>query len=152
MSAQGKVYHCVASSPKKEEIFPNLTVVRLQVVNTPQYPAIREHVYTLSADTCTVAMLRGICSDLTWISICREAYPYSIGAGKSSKATCRSCGHQFEREELRIKTTLLCKMASESICPCQINMCSKLQCIKFLPSKWFTNTYQPWVCNDFQVH
>ncbi len=35
-------------------------------------------------------------------------FHYWVGKGKSSRETCRGCGKLMEKEDLRIKTNLLC--------------------------------------------
>jgi len=113
MDAQGKFYHCLTSTT--EPVTLGQTVVTLEINSHP-------------AQGSTKASLVRSRPDLTWSVMCQESYPYYVDKGLSSKATCRACGYQFTKVELRIRTTLLRKMPS-SIRPFPINMCMNLQCV-----------------------
>ncbi len=78
----------------------------------------------------SLVVLKAIRSDLTWTSVMQDAFPYFIARGLSARSICRSCFHRFDKkDELRVKTTLLRKMAYGSIIPCEINICMKYHCI-----------------------
>ncbi len=76
----------------------------------------------------TLVSIVSIPAYLTWSTLCKS-FPYYVGVGVSSRATCRSCGYQFNKAEIRIRTTLLCKKPN-TIRPCQINLCLNLQCLR----------------------
>ncbi len=132
-SAHGRMYHCM--TPTKNLVSAKQTIVTLQA-----------HERSHRARGSTQASLVKIRSDMNWTSLLRRTYPYYVGSGLSSRATCRSCGYQFAKEETRVRTTLLRKM-SAVIRPCEINLCINLQCIN-LRSFMKTdrnNPYLPWV-------
>ncbi len=79
-----------------------------------------------------LVLVKNIRSDLTWNDICEAAIPYFVSTGKNGLASCRACGHSFEKNELRIRTKFLRKLASGSILPCEISMCIDLRCLTFL--------------------
>jgi len=113
MDAQGKLYHC--PTPTKENVTVGSTVVTLEIG-------------AAAVEGSTKATMVKVRADLSWPIMVQENYPYYVDKGLSSKATCRACGYQFTKVELRIRTTLLRKMPS-SIRPFPINMCMNLQCI-----------------------
>ncbi len=88
-------------------------------------------------------MVKKIRADKSLSTLLKEAFPYRVGYGKSSIATCRSCFHKFHHNELRIQTSLIRKFPS-SFLACEINLCMKLSCI-VNPSKKFSTKYQSWV-------
>ncbi len=99
----------------------------------------------LQRDGSMLAVLKGLQPHLTWSSLCKDAHPYYVGTGASSRALCRSCSYQFSKSELRTRTTLLRKLSS-SIRPCEVNMCMNIQCIKLQSyRKTGPNKYLPWV-------
>ncbi len=96
-----------------------------------------------------LAQAKKICSDLPWSAVCQHAFPYYIAQGKSGRSLCRACGYHFQKEELRIRTTLLRKVSQNVIMPCEINLCAKLRCIKLQPSSNFVNQYKSWVRDPY---
>jgi len=129
MDAQGKYYH--AQTPTNEEVKPGETVVTIEVTS-PQVQG------------STKANLVRTRPDLSWPVLCQETYPYYVDKGLSSKATCRACGYQFTKIELRIRTTLLRKMPS-SIRPFPINMCMNLQCVVNGAKRYHHRQVEPFI-------
>jgi len=132
---QGNIFLSLTPSPK--EITPGKTIVSIQ-------PTLKDR-----SSSSTFGILQQIQQDLNWSILCHDSFPYFVGIGKSSTATCRSCGHQFNKEDLRVRTILLRKMASGSIVPSPINMCMKLPCISLDTSSKFSNHYKPWQVKPF---
>ncbi len=72
-------------------------------------------------------------------SLCKLHYLYYVGRGISSVARCRSCGHQFAKHELRVRTTLLRKL-HRSIRPYLKEIERRLA--------WYWDMYFPVTCCD----
>lgn len=137
--------------PANNSIAPG-TVVTLQVISQCQkYLSIHTYfaTYHFWYSNSILSYLKKIHSDITWSSLCSDAFPYYIAPGVSSIANCRTCGFKFTKDELRIRTTLLRKMQS-SIRPCQINFC--LSCVKKrLITKKIETYYKDWVLFCVQI-
>ncbi len=78
----------------------------------------------------SLATVKTIRSDISWEVLLRERFPYYIGRGRSSKATCRSCGHHFPRDELRIQFEINRKSGHGVMPACEVNVCMKLECVE----------------------
>jgi len=97
-------------------------------------------------DGSFLASLKTIRNDLTWHSLLESNFPYYVDTSLRSAALCRSCGNQFKKSELRVKTTLLRPMPN-SIRPFLINLCMKEECIKL--SK-YGKRYSEWQVEPFK--
>ncbi len=133
-SAQGKVYHGMNSLKSSHTIG---SVVTLDPSSYP-HPLIMVIMQMLIVCRSGIGRVKLVRPDLNWSLMCRDEYPYYVGEGKSSLSRCRSCGYQFPKSELRIRTTLLRKMPT-SIRPCQINLCMQMSCIMNSSKTWKKN-------------
>lgn len=68
--------------------------------------------------------------DLNWEEISKKAVPYYVSKGKTSMPSCRGCGRQIDKSELRIKTTLMFVPPGCGPLPVQINFCLNINCIQ----------------------
>jgi len=134
--AHGKIYHCI-SRPSNLDL-PLSSIVTLRATHK-------------QLDGSFLSTVKEIRNDLNWTSLCQESYPYYVSTGLSSKAACRSCGYQFQKSELRIKTLLLRNM-QDSIRPCPINMCINWQCITLqsFMKVGKSHRYQDWQLEPFE--
>ncbi len=69
-------------------------------------------------------------SDLTWEMLLRDAFPYYIGYGKSSTATCRTCYYRFSKNELRVRFEVNRKLSGCVTPACEVSVCMKMSCIQ----------------------
>ncbi len=77
-----------------------------------------------------IHVVKNVCTDVTWEMVLREKYPYYVGLGKSSKATCRSCSYHFSKEEPRIRFEINRKVGRCVMPACEVNVCMKLSCVR----------------------
>jgi len=109
--AKYNVYHIVNNSPA---IQPGkvLTVTEIST----------------QSDGSKLAFAKNIRNDISFSNLFKNTYPYYVSSGGASRASCRSCGHQFIKNELRIKTPLLFRTFN-CIRPCEINFCMNYKCV-----------------------
>ncbi len=100
-----------------------------------------------------LALVKHPRADMTWSHLCKDTYPYYVGTGLSSRATCRSCGYQYDKSMLRVRTTLLRKLPSGSIRPCEINLCINWACMNMqtVMKQERNNSYMFWVRTNCEM-
>jgi hypothetical protein len=65
--------------------------------------------------------------DLSWSEICKRSLGFFVGRGLSSRATCRGCRKQFEKDELRVKSKLTIVGVNPQVV--DISFCFSTACI-----------------------
>ncbi len=82
-----------------------------------------------ASHTGSIAIVKRIRTDLTWDMVLQEAFSYYVGTGKSSVASCRSCGYQFSKAELRVRFDVN-RLQQGCVMPaCEVNVCMNSSCI-----------------------
>ncbi len=83
-----------------------------------------------SDDKVSLAVVKRVRSDVTWDMLLRTRFPYRVERGKRSIASCRTCGEQFYKEDLRIQFEINRKLEKCLMPSCIVSVCMKLSCIQ----------------------
>jgi hypothetical protein len=67
--------------------------------------------------------------DVVWEEVAKKEVPFYVSYGRTSMPSCRGCGRQIDKTELRIKTTLMFVPPGCGPLPVQINFCMNFNCI-----------------------
>jgi len=68
-------------------------------------------------------------NDIKWEQVCESLFDYKISYGKSSRPSCRGCGKNLQREQLRVQTKLILKISDRGSFPITVNFCLDFVCI-----------------------
>ncbi len=115
ISVDGNQYHSMTATKR---LIPDVTVVIVTAAHRP------------GSHNFVPAFIKKAHSERTWKDLLLEKYPYHVGHGMSSVATCRSCAKKFSKDELRIRFEINRKVGRSIMPPCMVNVCMKFACVQ----------------------